>query len=138
MTNLQAALGLAQIRKVESILEKKIEIAQTYKKGLADLVPRITLQPEASWAKNIFWMYSILVPKDGLKSRDFLIKELAKKGIESRPFFFPIHRLARFNCEDSLPNADYLAATGINLPSSPNLKKEQIGLICKSILDILG
>lgn len=136
MTNLQAALGLAQLRKINSIIEKKRLIANLYQKYLKTLVPEIILQPEARWAKNVYWMYSILIPKKGKKTRDFLIKELKKKGVDSRPFFFPIHRLPRYHNSDHHPIADFLAATGINLPSSVNLEEDKIKFICDKIIEI--
>lgn len=136
MTNLQAALGLAQLRKVGKIIEKKRKIAKLYRQGLRQLVPEIHLHPEADWAKNVFWMYSILVPKVGRKNRDFLSRELKKKGIDSRPFFFPIHRLPRYKTKEHLPVADFLASSGLNLPSSVNLQDEQIKSICDTIIKI--
>lgn len=136
MTNLQAALGLAQLRKINTILSKKIQIARWYKKYLQTLVPEIILHPEAPWAKNVFWMYSILVPKRGKKNRDYLIKQLRKKGIDSRPFFFPIHRLSRYQHGESYPVAEFLGYTGLNLPSSVNLEESQIKYICDKIIQI--
>lgn len=136
MTNLQAALGLAQLKKVKKILAKKIEIAKSYKKYLQQLVPEIVLQPEASWANNVFWMYSILIPKKGKKNRDFLINELKRYGIDSRPFFFPIHKLPRYKAQDILPIADFLGHTGLNLPSSPNLEEDQVKFISNKIIEI--
>lgn len=137
MTNLQAAIGLAQLKKVNNIIKRKREIAALYSEGLKDLTG-IILQPEAKWAKNVFWMYSILIPKRGKKNRDFLARELKKNRIDSRPFFFPIHRLPRYKVNESFPVAEYLAQTGLNLPSSPNLKDEQIQLISEKIIKILN
>lgn len=136
MTNLQAALGLAQLRKIDKIIERKREIAKLYEEGLKDLVPEISLHPEAGWAKNVYWMYSILVYKQGVKNRDFLMQALKKKGVDSRPFFFPIHRLPRYNENEHMPNADLLASSGLNLPSSVNLTDEQIKMICATITKI--
>jgi len=139
MTNLQAAIGMAQLKKVEGIIKRKREIAALYREGLKEL-PDIILQPEAKWAKNVYWMYSILVPKRGKKGRDFLAKELRRSKIDSRPFFFPIHRLPRYKQSktgEKFAVADFLAQTGLNLPSSPNLKDEQIQYICKKIIKIL-
>lgn len=136
MTNLQGALGLAQLKKVKKIINRKREIAELYRKYLEPLVPEITLHPEAKWAKNVFWMYSILIPKKGRKNRDVLSRELKRKGIDSRPFFFPIHRLARYKTDEHFPIADYLASAGLNLPSSVNLTDEKIKLICDTIIKI--
>lgn len=137
MTNLQAALGLAQLKKIDYIINRKVEIAALYKKCLEPLVPKIILAPETSWAKNVFWMYSILVPRKYSKGSNRLISGLKKRGIDSRPFFFPCHRTPRYNCGDHLPVADFLAKSGLNLPSSVNLHDEQVKFICDSIKEIL-
>lgn len=136
MTNLQAALGFAQLKKIKKILSKKIAIANAYQKYLYPLAKEVILQPQAQWATNVYWMYSILVPKKGKKNRDFLISELKKVGIESRPFFFPIHRLPRYKTSDKLPIADFLGHCGVNLPSSPNLEDNQIKFISDKIIEI--
>lgn len=137
MTNIQAAIGLAQLRKINKIIDRKREIAKLYGEGLKQLVPQITLHPEASWAKNVYWMYSIIVHKQGEKNRDYLMRELKVKGIDSRPFFFPIHLLARYKIGEHLPNAELLASSGINLPSSINLTDEQVKFVCDTIIKIL-
>lgn len=137
MTNLQAALGLAQMNRINEFIDRKIEIAALYEKLLKPLIPNVILQPKASWAKNVFWMYSILIPNKGKKNRDFLIKELRKKKIDSRPFFFPIHATPRYKTGEKLSNAEYLGHTGMNLPSSTNLEESKIEYICKKIIEIL-
>src|SRR3989344_1768125 len=136
MTNLQAALGVAQLKKIDSIIEKKRQIAGWYKKYLEPVVPEIILQPEAKWAKNVFWMFSILAPKKGKKNRDYLIKELKKKGVDSRPFFFPLNRLPRYKTEESHPVAEFLGASGLNLPSSTDLTEDKIVFISKKVIEI--
>lgn len=137
MTNLQAALGLAQMRRINEFIDRKIAIARTYEKFLKALVPEIVLHPESSWAKSVYWMYSILIPKKGKKNRDFVIKQLRKKGVDSRPFFFPIHLTPRYKTGERLPNAEYLGKTGMNLPSSVNLEEDKIEYICRQITNIL-
>ena len=64
--------------------------------------------------------------------------KLKEVGIDSRPFFFPVHRYKRFNCYEKFKNAEYLANTGINLPSSPSLTDAQIQFICSNIVRILN
>ncbi len=119
------------------ILIKKREISSLYGKYLKPLVPRIILPPEAEWAKSVFWMYSILIPSKGRITRDFLISRLKEIGIDSRPFFFPIHKYKRFGVCEKIPVAEYLAKTGINLPSGPNLDEGKIKYICNTIINIL-
>lgn len=138
MTNLQAALGLAQMRRIDEFIKRKIEIAAIYEELLKPLVPKVTLQPRASWAKNVYWMYSILVNGRGKKNRDFLIKELRKEKIDSRPFFFPIHATPRYKTGEKLVNTEYLGHAGMNLPSSVNLEKDKIEFICQKITEILS
>jgi len=137
MTNLQAALGLAQIGKINKIIDRKREIAHLYSTYLKHLEPEIILPPEAKWAKNVFWMYSILIPKTPTKDRDLVSKKLKACGIDSRPFFFPVHKHARFKSAERLPTAEFLSCSGINLPSSPCLQDEQIKFICSKISEII-
>ncbi len=77
-------------------------------------------------------------PNRGKKNRDFLVRELRKNKIDSRPFFFPIHSTPRYKNGEKLTNAEYLGHTGMNLPSSTNLEASKIELICKKITEILG
>ena len=138
MTNLQAALGLGQMKRIDEFVERKITIAELYTKHLTPLSGRITLPPHASWAKSVYWMYSILIPNKGLKKRDNLIKELKKQGVDSRPFFFPLHSISRYKTAENLINATNLSKSGINLPSSFNLKETDIKYICHKIMDFLN
>ena len=129
MTNLQAALGVAQLKKIDKFIEKKRKIAKTYNTFLKN-VQGVTLHPEMPWAKNIYWLYSILIDakKYGI-NRDDLIKKLAQKGIETRSFFYPMHIMPPYkryaiNCHFHV--AEKLSSSGINLPSSVKLKEEEI------------
>jgi len=129
MTNLQAALGVAQLEKIDKFIEKKRKIAKTYNTFLKN-VQGVTLHPEMPWAKNVYWLYSILIDakKYGI-DRDDLVEKLAQKGIETRPFFNPMHIMPPYkryaiNCH--LPVAEKLSSCGINLPSSVKLKEEEI------------
>lgn len=82
------------------------------------------------------WVSSIGKYKQGTRNRDFLIRELKKKGINSRPFFFPIHHLPRYNENKQMSNANLLASSGMNLPSSVNLTDEQPKQICNTIVKV--
>lgn len=138
MTNIQAAIGLAQLEKIDELLLKKRQIANLYEKYLSVLIPRIVLPPKANWAENIYWLYSILIPSIGKINRNYLISELKKVGVDSRPFFFPNHKYKRFESKDKCLVAEHLANTGINLPTSPNLDEEKIKYICANIARILN
>jgi len=134
MTNLQAALGVAQLRKIDLLINKKRHIATSYKKLLQNL-PAVTPAPEMPWAKNVYWLYSVLLKK-GL--RDKIMKHLEGEGIETRPFFHPIHILPPYRRNLALPVAQNLSSKGLNLPSGPRLLENQIQEIVESLSEALG
>jgi len=130
MTNIQAAIGLAQLTKIDKFVQKKRQIAKWYEEEFRELVDKekIKLHPEMRWAKCVYWMYSILLMKK--RSRDDLLSKLAKQGIEARPFFYPIHKLPPYINFKCLPIAESLSSRGINLPSSTKLEKSHIQSVC--------
>lgn len=134
MTNLQGAVGVAQLEKIESKLRIKIRNAKTYTKFLKD-VDLLQLPVEKPWAKNTYWLYSIVLKKRGL--RDKLAEYLKSKGIETRPFFVPMHKLPMYKTREKLVNTEYLAANGISLPSGLSLTSAQIEYICSEIKNFI-
>ena len=134
MSNLQAAVGVAQMQRLEEFIQLRRRNAGIYNDLLGD-VKGITLPPEAEWAKNVYWMYSILVEDDFGISRDKMVQELEKRGIETRAFFTPMHVQPCYKelKDDSFPVADELSRKGINLPSGSKLTREQIEYIVESI-----
>lgn len=138
MTNLQAALGMAQLSKIDLLIEKKRQIATWYNSLLRPLDSNLILQGEAVWAKNVYWMYSIVIPRKGKINRDLLIRELKKRKIDSRPFFFPVHQLSRYKDGEKYPVAEYLGGSGINLPSSVSLDQQTVKYICQNIISIFS
>jgi len=131
MTNLQAAIGVAQLKKLDEFVEKKRQIAKWYAEELRELEEKglVKLHPEMKWAKCVYWMYSILIEDKAKISRNEAMKRLEKIGIETRPFFVPMHLLPMYNSRERLPIAEDLAKKGINLPSSVALDKSQVTLI---------
>ena len=132
LTNLQAAIGVAQLEKIEEIIGKKRRNAEAYRTLLTD-VEGITLSPEASWAESVFWMYSVLIEDDFGMDRDSVMEALSKKGIDTRPFFYPLHTLPPYKTGERFPVAEDLASRGINLPSGVTLSEEEIGYIVNSL-----
>lgn len=131
MTNMQAALGVAQLEKIEKIIEIKRGNANLYNSLLKD-VNGITLPAEEEWARNVYWMYSVLIGIDYAISRDNLMKKLEEEGIDSRPFFYPIHIMPPYR-NGVFPIAEALSKKGMSLPSSAKLKREEIEKICQSM-----
>jgi perosamine synthetase len=134
LTNIQAALGLAQLERLEDFVRIKRRNAALYAEGLKG-VSGITLPPEADWAKSIYWMYSILVEDDYPLSRDELMTALREREVDTRPFFHPIHTMPchAASPREHLPVAEELARRGINLPSSTKLTEEEIAYVCEQI-----
>ena len=139
MTNMQAAVGIAQLKKLDEFVEKKRTIAKLYKEALGELEKKrlIKLHKEMSWAKCVYWMYCILINKRAKISRDDLIKQLEEKGIETRPFFYPMHVLPPYKNSEEFPVAEEIAKKGINLPSAVGLTKRDVQIISEAISGIL-
>jgi len=136
MTNLQAALGVAQLEKIDEFVRRKREIAKTYDSLLKN-VRGITLHPEMPWAKNVYWLYSILIHSDNYRiNRDELMDVLGENGVETRSFFYPMHIMPpykRYVANSQFPVAEKLSLSGINLPSSVKLKEEEICKVARLI-----
>lgn len=138
LTNLQAAVGLAQLENIEELVSIRRRNAKLYNSLLED-VKGITLPPELSHVKNVYWMYSILVEPEFGRSRDNIIDKLAKKEIETRPFFIPMHMQPIFSgVEGGYPVAEELSEKGINLPSGATLREDDIEYIAEIIADEPG
>jgi perosamine synthetase len=132
ITNIQAAIGLAQLEKIEEFIEKKRENASYYN-SLLNRSKGVILPTEEEYAKNVYWMYSILIENEYGIDRDTLMKRLREKDIDSRPFFYPVHKMPFFEGSQDYPVAEDLSKRGINLPSSVKLRKDQI----ERIVDII-
>ena len=132
MTNIQAAIGLAQLKRIDQIIERKRQIAAWYNEMLADC-PGVVLPPEAPWARSVYWLYSVLISDEAKIDRDQLMVVLREMGIDSRPFFYPMHQLPPYRTSQFFPVADKLSASGMNLPSYPTLSLGQVERICQII-----
>lgn len=94
----------------------------------------IVQSPEMPWARNSYWFYSTLVEPD---TRDRLMSYLDQQGIETRPFFYPIHTLPPYRHGLKLPVAERLSAMGLNLPSSPNIGNDELQHVASTVRDAL-
>jgi perosamine synthetase len=128
MTNLQAAVGVAQMERIDSFIQRKREIAALYREGLAG-IPGITFAAEQPGCTNVFWMVSVLVEPPYVLSRDELIPALRARGIDSRPFFHPLDTLPPYFSAAPRPMALHLSRCGLNLPSSPALTDAQVAYV---------
>jgi len=130
MTNICAAIGLAQLEQTEQILARKRQIADWYREELAGLP--VAMHGESSDVRHSYWMCSILVNNAAL--RDPVRNHLAEKGIETRPLFYPVHTMPMYSSKyQRHPVAENLGWRGINLPSWPGLSAEQVKYVCRQL-----
>ena len=136
MTNIAAAIGFAQMENVGALVARRKEIASWYRQSLAG-IRGIVLPVQKDYASPSYWMFSILVEDEYGKNRDELMTVLAGAGIETRPFFYPMHILPVYKGTErtSLRTAEYVASRGINLPTFYDLKKDEVDYIAKCIRD---
>ena len=133
MTNICAALGLAQLENINQIINIKREIAQWYRERLKGL-PLVFHDEADNRFYSTYWMISILAENEA--TRDKLREYLSDSGIETRPAFNPVHLMPMYFKEnETFPVAADLGTRGINLPSYPELSKEDVKFICKIISD---
>jgi perosamine synthetase len=135
MTNIQAAIGCAQLEQADAILGRRKEIAAGYEVGLAGVVG-LTQPPAQPWAENVYWMYSVLVEPAFGVDREAVRAGLRERGIDSRPFFVPLHELPPYRQAAPGPVALALSAKGINLPSGTGLRSDEIGQVCHALREL--
>jgi perosamine synthetase len=128
MTNICAAIGLAQLEHIDDILGRKQQIARWYDRYLAGLP--VTRQSEEQKNQHSWWLYSVLVSPD---RRDDLRNHLRENGIETRSLFPPVHAMPHFAGGTHLPIAEDLSRRGINLPSYPEISEDDVRFIAESI-----
>tara|TARA_E500000178_G_C16453129_1_gene500992 strand:- start:124 stop:549 length:426 start_codon:yes stop_codon:yes gene_type:complete len=119
MTNIQAAIGVEQLKKIRSLISARKKIFKYYDKKLSKF-SFIKLLPKNDWSTNSYWLYTILIEKLGLTRRQKLINNLLKKGIETRPAFYPFSSMKIYNkyCSGSYKFSEKIAFNSISLPST--------------------
>ncbi len=140
MTNIQAAIGVAQMEYADTLVQRRIKNANLYNSLLKD-IPGITLPPEKAWAKNVYWMYGILIEAGFRVTAAQLREKLKKNGIDTRSFFLPMHQQPLYaknderfpNTNGRFPIAEELWEKGLYLPSSSHLTEQQIKRIAETL-----
>jgi perosamine synthetase len=135
MPNILAAMGVAQLERVEKYLDAKIEHAKLYNEFLK-YIEGITIPVEKEYAKSCYWLYSILVEDSYGMNRDEIINKLKENGVQCRPFFHPVHLMPpyeEFKHGDMIVTNE-ISKRGINLPSSVDLSIEEIRYVTSLLL----
>ena len=142
LTNMQAAVGVNQVKRIEEIVERKRAIAAAYTARLGDL-PGIQLPMEENWGRSVFWVYSLLLADDHPLDAVSFAAALKEEGIESRPYFLGMHEqpvlhdMGLFEGE-SYPVTERIARKGLYIPSGLAINDEQMDLVCTAVRKILS
>jgi perosamine synthetase len=142
LTNLQAALGLAQVERIDEIIARKRWIGEEYNCRLSG-IPELQLPVEEPWARNVYWMYGIVLSEEtGMDATAFGHK-LKQRGIETRPFFLGLHEQPVFHqrglfLQDRYPITERIARQGLYLPSGLALTPKQISQVSEAVHEVLA
>lgn len=143
MTNLQAAIGVAQLEKLEHHINRKREMGSIYTRLLEEVTGIQLPIPETDYAKNIYWVYGVVLKESTSLSVEKVMEILSSKGIGTRPFFWPMHEQPVFNrcglfTNEKYPIAERLARQGFYLPSGMTLSEQQIETVCEILTVIMS
>jgi perosamine synthetase len=144
MTSMQAALGLAQLERIDELVNGKRAIFDWYRRELAG-VDGIALNREPEDTRNSYWMVTVIVDPGYARSKEQIIAMLRREGIDCRPFFYPLSSLDAYrdlpdvaDASRRNPNAYRLSATGLNLPSALRLTHEDVAETCRAFRGALS
>ena len=141
LTNVQAAIGLGQLERIDEILDNKRWMGQTYTEALAGLPLQLPVEKE--WAKNVYWMYGVVLDEStGMDAAEFA-QRLAGEGVQTRPFFLGMHEQPVFHDRglfqgEHYPVTERLARQGLYLPSGLALTQEQIEQTVAAVRRVLA
>ena len=141
LTNLQAALGLAQTERMDETVARKRWMGKAYTERLAG-VPGLQLPIERAWARQVYWMYGVVLAREHeLSAREFAAR-LRERGVDTRPFFLGMHAQPALQQrglfqDETYPVADHLARQGLYLPSGLGLSEAQLEQVCAAVGEIL-
>jgi perosamine synthetase len=140
MTNVAAAIGLAQLERIEVHLAARRRVAAAYDAALAPFAERLLLPVTEPWAEPVSWMYTVQLAEGGAAERDAVMAALAAENIETRPVFYPLHTLPPYEAMagGEHPNALLCAARGINLPTYAGLTDAEVERIAHALGRALG
>lgn len=133
MTNICAAIGVAQMQKIDAYLERKRSIADLYKSLLSG--QPVAFQKSVASVLSSNWLVSLLLPAKF--DRDEIIALLAREGIETRPVFYCAHEMPMYRCALAFPEAERISRHGISVPSYPTIRDDQIERVASTLSRLL-
>lgn len=140
MTNIQAAIGLAQMERIEQFISHRKKLAEIYHTGLKTF-SAICLPGPLSWGEIVYWLYPVIINENKLNvTRDTVQRELEERGIESRPFFPSLHTQPAYkNAKQgsSFKVSDWLSNNGLCLPMGNNMTEDDVINVCNAISEIM-
>ncbi len=140
MSNIEAALGCAQIERADELVSKKRDVFHKYQSSLSDLIDRevITMNPEYEDTINGYWMPTIVFSKETFITREIIQKAFSEANIDARVFFWPLSMLPVFDdvSENLTPNSFDICARAINLPSYCDMSDDEIDRVCAVIQNL--
>ena len=144
MTNLQASLGVSQLKRIKSIVHKRHLVGKEYFQRLKYNKNIYIPETSRNYAKNIYWVIAFVITNKNLNiDAKKMMKKLITYGIQTRPFFWPMHKQKIFkekykiNTSGNYKNSEYISKYGLYLPSSLDIKSNQIKFICDKVNSIL-
>lgn len=140
LTNIQAALGVAQLEKIEDFISRKRAIAQTYREALCNL-PAVRLMPSPPHTEPTYWLYTVLLSEaTGLSERKAVIQQLRDMGVEARPLWHTIHNLPPYRGSQAyqIEHSVRLYERGVSLPSSVGLAAEEQQKCIEVLKEVVG
>src|SRR5262245_2346107 len=139
MTNIAAALGLAQLEQIDAIMAARARVADWYRSKLEPLAKDLSLQATESRALPVLSMQTVMLRRGGENERDSCMRELGEAGIETRPVFYPMHLLPPYREDAALyPNATLCASRGISLPTHGLMTEADVDHCCIALESFLA
>jgi perosamine synthetase len=141
MSNLQAAVGVAQLECLDAFIERKHTMGQYYTEQFSDIEEIQLPIAKMPYAENIYWVYGIVLKNNKINGRE-LMQKLHAEGIGSRAFFYPMHlqpvlqKMGLF-LDEHYPVAEHLAQQGIYIPSGLALSRDEMALVSKKLKKVL-
>ena len=142
LTNMQAALGVAQLERIEDIIARKRWMGREYSRQLAG-IRGLQLPVEEQWARSVYWMYGVVLSETSGMDANAFAEALKKRGIETRPFFLGLHEQPVFHkrglfLRERYPIAERISRQGLYLPSGLALTGEQLNKVCQAVHEVLS